>query len=549
MAMHVKQVSSLEKIMNKTYDAAKPVSKKTVMGGETFSYQLAIKPDDFVNIFFTVDSALADSIHLYEVRNTVMDLPIYADATDDDYISKEAGTMPDMLSPLGEFMRLVYEPGALWVEVNVPENMPAGTYPITINIRANFIGDDSEVYNGSETFTVDVIPCNIPRQQTTYTQWFHTDCIADYHQVPVYSEEHWELIDKYMALYAKLGGTMILTPIITQPLDTGVGKRRTNVQLVDFEKNGSSYSFDFTRLERWISLVDKHGIKYLEMSPLFSQWGLKYTPNILVKENGEEKYLFGWHMDSHDPEYENFLSQFLPALIDFAKEKGVKERLYFHISDEPNETHLDNYQFAHDMITKLIDGCPTLDALSEYAFYERGLVPVPATSIANMDLFLQNKVPNQWGYYCCGHYQKLSNRFFAMPSYRNRIIGLQIYKFGLVGFLQWGYNFYNAVHSYKHINPYLTSSAEGTFPSGDAFSVYPVKDGVVPSLRAMVFKDALTDVEVCRKLEEFIGKEAVVKMIDDAAGMDVTFFDYPRNSQFIPELMEAMEQKIAEFLK
>ncbi len=550
MGLTVKQVSALEKIIPKTFESAKLFLKKTVMGGECFSYQLAMAPKDFVDIFFTVASPLKDAISLYEVKNIVMDLPIYSDATDEDYITKEAGIMPDMLLPLedGKPMRLVYEAGALWVEVHVPENTPAGTYPIDIDVRAVYVGNGEEAYHKAETFTVEVIPCNIPAQKTTYTQWFHTDCIADYHNVPVYSEEHWDLIDQYMALYAKLGGNMILTPIITQPLDTGRGIRRTNVQLVDFEKKGSTYSFDFSRLDRWISLVNKHGIRYFEMSPLFSQWGLAYTPNILVKENGEEKYLFGWDMDSHDPEYKNFLSQFLPALIDFAKERGIKERLYFHISDEPNEKHVEAYQFAHDLITPLIDGCPTMDALSNYAFYEKGLVPVPVTSIADLTPFLENNVPNQWGYYCCSHYQKVSNRFYAMPSYRNRIIGLQIYKFGLVGFLHWGFNFYNSMHSRKQINPYVTSSAEGTFPSGDAFSVYPVKDGVVPSLRAMVFKDALTDVEICRKLEEFIGKEAVVKMIDDAAGMDLTFFDYPRDSEFIPTLMEKMMEKIMNFL-
>jgi len=550
MAMKVKQVSSLEKIMTKNYDDAKTIYQKTVMGGESFSYQLAICPDDFVDIFFTVQSPLKEAVSLYEVRNTVMDLPIYSYAIDDDYITRSAGTMPDLLLPLEaeKPMRLVYEAGALWVEVNVPENTPAGTYSVEIDVRAILVGNGEVGYEGRETMQIEVLPCNIPTQKTIYTQWFHTDCIADYHNVPVYSEAHWELIDAYMALYAKLGGNMILTPIITPPLDTGLGIRRTNVQLVDFEKKGHVYSFDFSRLVRWISLVNKNGIRYFEMSPLFSQWGLAYTPNILVKENGEESYLFGWEMDSHNPEYKNFLSQFLPALIDFAKEQGIKERLYFHISDEPNEKHLDAYRFAHDLIVPLIDGCPTMDALSNYAFYEKGLVPVPVTSIADLAPFLENKVENQWGYYCCSHFDAVSNRFMAMPSYRNRIIGLQIYKFGLVGFLHWGYNFYNSMHSRKQINPYLTSSAEGTFPSGDAFSVYPVKNGVAPSLRALVFKEALTDVEVCRKLEEYIGKDAVVKMIDDAAGMDLTFKDYPRQKEFIPNLMNKMMEKIKTFI-
>ena len=46
-----------------------------------------------------------------------------------------------------------------------------------------------------------------------------------------------------------------------------------------------------------------------------------------------------------------------------------------------------------------------------------------------------------------------------------------------------------------------------------------------------------------------IGKEAVVKMIDEAAGEPVTFSCYPRNSRYIPELMEKMEMMILNFVR
>ena len=59
-------------------------------------------------------------------------------------------------------------------------------------------------------------------------------------------------------------------------------------QLVKIEKNGDNYSFDFTLLKRWIELCKKNNMKYFEISHLFSQWGLKYAPNIKVSENGED---------------------------------------------------------------------------------------------------------------------------------------------------------------------------------------------------------------------------------------------------------------------
>ena len=113
--------------------------------------------------------------------------------------------------------------------------------------------------------------------------------------------------------------------------------------------------------------------------------------------------------------------------------------------------------------------------------------------------------------------------------------------------MQWGYNFYNNQLSRCEVNPYVTTSSDKAFPSGDAFSVYPVKNGVIPSLRAIVFRDALYDVEICRKSESYIGRDAVVKLIDDEAGMDLTFAQYPRNNDFIISLIEKMEAMIKSF--
>ena len=55
--------------------------------------------------------------------------------------------------------------------------------------------------------------------------------MCDIHNVPVYSEKHWELIDKYMSLAHDVGINLILTPVITPPLDTAKGTKRTCTQL------------------------------------------------------------------------------------------------------------------------------------------------------------------------------------------------------------------------------------------------------------------------------------------------------------------------------
>ena len=100
-----------------------------------------------------------------------------------------------------------------------------------------------------------------------------------------------------------------------------------------------------------------------------------------------------------------------------------------------------------------------------------------------------------------------------MPAYRNRILGLQMYKYDIKGFLHWGYNFYNSQLSKFQVNPYVTTSAAMAFPSEDPFSVYPSAKGPLASTHGRVFAQGLQDIQLCRMLEAQIGKQAVVELL------------------------------------
>lgn len=535
MAFTVRLISSLEKVRSAA-DIKNDVSSVKLLRGERFAFQAVAESDCLEGICVTEEGEL--SVRLYRVRDAVVDHPRNPDDCDDDYLADSPTLMPDILEPLGDREgRQILHAGVntFWVELVIGENTQPGGYTLTLVFSCE---------NGTEVrkeLGVEILDARLPRQKLLFTQWFHTDSIAVYHGVEIYSQAHWDLIDRYMAMASELGMNMILTPVITPPLDTQPGTCRPNTQLAIIEKRGEAYSFDFSRLGRWIGLCHKNGITHFEISHLYSQWGAGFAPNIFVTENGEEKHLFGWHVKADDPSYIDFLRQFLPALTAYLKEQGVAENCWFHISDEPHGSQLENYRKAYQIVKPLLGDCRMMDALSDFEFYREGLVENPVCASNAMGLFLENGVENLWTYYCCAQGKKVSNRFLAMPSHRHRIMGIQMYKFGIRGFLHWGYNFYFSQLSRYPINPYTTTSADGAFPSGDPFSVYPTNNGPIPSLRAKVFFEALQDIRVCQALEERIGHEAVVRLIDEEAGMEVTFADYPRNSTFIPALMEKMK--------
>jgi len=132
-----------------------------------------------------------------------------------------------------------------------------------------------------------------------------------------------------------------------------------------------------------------------------------------------------------------------------------------------------------------------------------------------------------------------------MPSARTRIIGTQFYKFSIAGFLQWGYNFYNNQNSYATINPFLCSDGEGFAPSGDAYSVYPGKDGQPwPSLRQAVFYDGLQDVRALKLCESLYGRDYTMALLEEGIA-PITFKRYPKDAQYLLNLREKLNAAIA----
>ena len=549
MELIYRQISDLHKIRTESDMDVPQVTRKTLLRGERFSYQIALLCREQGTFSLKITSELKEYITLYKVDKAIMDLPAYYNRACDNYITKEEGTMPDILSRFDyekDLLRSYNSVVTLWLRLDLPRDMTPGEYDISVEFERE-LSEEKLTFN--TVMSIEVLDAVVPEQKTRFTQWFHTDCISSIHNVEIYSEKHWELIDKYMAMASDMGINMILTPVITPPLDTAEGITRPNVQLVRIEKKGDEYTFDFSLLKRWIALARKNNMKYFEISHLFSQWGLKYAPNTYVYENGVGSYMFGWHVSSRADEYKDFLSRFIPSLVEFLKSEEIADNCYFHISDEPYEEHIEAYKYAKGIIKPLIGDIKTIDAMSHPEYFEEGIAEIPIPGINRIAPFLKLDIKERWTYYCCSQGIGVSNRFLAMPSSRTRIVGLQMYKYGISGFLHWGYNFYYSQFSRSLINPYATTSAGGAFPSGDSFSVYPGADGPVPSIRGFVFRSALQDIEICRLLESFIGHDEVVKIIDDIAGMNVTFDEYPTDSGYIPRVMDAVKEKIKEYIR
>ena len=535
--LEIRTLSSLAKVFPERIYGKAQRSAHSFLGAE-LSFQIALRMNSDAHTKTDYEVRVIsrlNNITLYKVGLVPSVFPAYPSKENKDYITTQGGIFPDPLLPLEKniFRAASYKWRSLWVSVKIPETATPGSYAI----KLEFYKDGKKM--GESRFNITVHSVKLPKSNFLYTNWFHCDCIADVHGVKIFSEKHWSLIEEYMSLAAQHGMNMILTPVLTPPLDTEVGAERPTVQLVEVEKAGGVYHFDFSRLKRYIEIAKKYGIEHFEINHFFTQWGAEFTPKVVAKVEGKIKKIFGWHTPALSADYTDFLSALIPSLTSFFESMGIpRENLYFHVSDEPYANHLEHYQKVSSLMKPLIEGCRQLDALSSYAFYERGLVETPVVATNHIIPFIEADVDNLWCYYCCSQHQNVSNRFFAMPQERNRIIGVQMYKFGIKGFLHWGYNFYYTYLSRRVVNPYLETDAGEIYPSGDAFCVYPHKNGAIPSLRLKVFSEALSDMRLLSLLEKKIGKEKVEKELDRLMGESITFETSSPKANFFNELYD-----------
>lgn len=546
--MRLKLISALEKcFLDDDINKKEEYSSASCLKDEIFRFGLCYDNEEIcfssIAAKLTVKSEISHHITVKRVEHVPVKLPVFGTTDDTDFLRTSPGLYPDLLTPINSYGRIMISNNleSLFIEVDTKGVDKAGVYPIEF-IFADFSSND---VISSVTFNLEIIDCALQKQELIYTQWFYCDCLMDYYGTKAFDERHWQIIENYMKTAVKYGINMILTPVFTPPLDTYVGGERPTTQLADISVINGEYSFNFDKLERWISLCKKAGFEYFEISHFFTQWGAVHAPKIVANVNGEFKKIFGWETDACGREYAEFLRLFIPKLLNFLKRQGVDKNCVFHISDEPNLEQLPNYKAARDIVAPLLDGYKIIDALSNYEFYETGAVsnPIPATD--RIEPFIEHNVPNLWAYYCGFQKKGFSNRYISMPSYRNRIIGVQFYKFDIKGFLHWGYNYYNNQYSYSKINPFICTDGDYFAPSGGPFSVYPASDGTAyESLRLAVFHDAIQDLRAFRLCEKLCGREFVMDLINRNCGCNITFDAYPKSDNYLLNLRESVNNAI-----
>lgn len=537
----LKILSSLEKIYHNDTIPEKIFSGFSMLKNEVKSFQIAIESNYNFKGKILIESKF-EHISLYSVEHIKSTLPM-AKGADNYYRYSNDGYYPDLLLPVPDEITIKKGINVFWIEVKSNENI-IGKNDVKISIQQDDITLDEKFLE------IEVIDCMLDFNNFIYTNWFHTDCLMSYYNIDVFSNDYWRITENFLKTANEYGMNCVLTPIFTPPLDTEIGKERPTVQLIDVYIINGKYSFSFDNLTKWIEMSKRCGIEYFELAHFFTQWGAKHPPKIMATVDGVYKQIFGWDTKASSKEYKHFLTELSIELKNYLENNNLKNNVLIHVSDEPNFSMIYSYSKASKLIHKLYKGYKIVDALSDIWLYKLGIVTTPIPSNDHIDKFI-GKTDELWTYYCSAQNKKnVSNRFFCNDSIRTRVIGYQMYKFNVKGFLHWGYNFYYTQLSKEHIDPYVVSDAGGKFPSGDSYIVYPAKDGTAyHSIRLKVFFDALQDMAALNTLEKLTDKQCCLNIIEENNKHNLTFSDYPHSDDWMLNTREKINYTIKENLK
>lgn len=521
-------VSSLEKcFFDQTPNDFLPIERLSVCPNEQASFQILIhnnEESDEACSWHQVETKgyLSDCVKIRLVESVPNYMPSFAtpkimENADDKFVRFTPGLYPDILMPAthgGKFPLINQQLHPLWVDIIPNFKIEAGEYKTVFNIK----NTSGEIIATAE-INITVLPFALPEQKTRVTNWFYADCLADYYEVDTFSDRHFEICENFIKTAVNNGINMIMMPLLTPPLDTAVNGERTTTQLLSVTVNGGEYSFDFSLVKRWLDMCERAGVKFIEVSHLFTQWGAYHAPKVMATVDGEYKRIFGWETDAAGDEYVGFLRALLGEFTAFMEKNGYKDKTYFHLSDEPMDIHLEQYRKNKENLASVLKGWKVLDAMSHVEFFKEGLCEIPVAITSRIEDFMKEDIKERWTYFCCGPTYQASNRFLAGSLPRIRSLGMQMYKYGIDGFLHWGYNFYNNQYSDDAVNPFINMTAGYWGVGGDAAVVYPGRKGMpLESIRLLVTKQAFDDIRLMQLCESIHGKERVIREIEAITG-------------------------------
>ncbi len=495
---------------------------------DTAAFQLVLYADsDFVintagAPYFSQKGALPviriDSRGDFSVSSFIEDMH-----TDDDRLKKA-----DALLSSPAFEVSSGEPRAVYFEADIPKDTKAGNYSLKIRLlESAMFESEREIAALSVNITVfDYTIPDVRDNKFHLDLWQHASNIARKAEVPLWSDDHFEVLERYAKSLGELGQKAVTLVVSEVPwagqsctYETNYRANLFEYSIVGVRKNADGrFSYDFGAMQRYIDICAKCGIDR-EIS-LYGLCGVWQTPdgNFAEIADGYPDKIKIRYYDETDGLYKYMthgaeIDAYIAALEDYFIKTRQIDRVRI-AADEPADTEayrrslfhlkqiaprfkfkaaIDHPEFIAEFGEEISDFVPRIEFFcGEYQTLKKYMEQYPDKR------FLY--------YVCC--VPKIPNTFISSLLVESLYLGVFASYAGLDGFLRWNYTVWND-------NPREDIRYGHYWRAGDTNFVYPQNNGApLLSLRYKLLKRGIQLYELLEKLKETGDTDAASRAFD-----------------------------------
>lgn len=385
---------------------------------------------------------------------------------------------------------------AIWLSIHIPKNIPAGNYKGIILVKAD---------RNSFPLPIDLTVVNRqlpdPKDWTYQLDlWQHPAAIARVHHVPLWSDDHFNLMRKYYSLLARAGQKIITASIVNEPWNHQTYDDYPSLVTWTKKKDGS-WSYDYSLFDKYIHFVMSCGITQRINCYSMVPWKIAFP---YFDEKSEKEVVFSDAIGT--PEYNQFWGTMLKDFTRHLKEKGWFDITAIAMDERPMKDMQSVISLLKSIdpnwkISLAGDYHPEIEKdIYDYCVASRWTFPDSILTRRH-----QEGKKSTW-YTCCT--EKYPNGFTFSPPDENAWLGWYTAATGMDGYLRWAYNSWPA-------HP-LKDSRFTAWPAGDTYQVYP---GPLSSIRFEKLIEGVQDYEKIRMLKRIyyeMGDTQKVSQIEKA---------------------------------
>lgn len=420
-------------------------------------------------------------------------------------------------------------PSALWVELKVPADAKPGDYTVRVRLYSAMY-DEDEVLVAEESIPLHVYSYVMPESKDFkfyLDLWQHNSNIARKHDVKLWSDEHFAILDSYAESLAALGQKSIFICASESPWGgwSSAANQRHNGNLYEYSIIGiirepdGSFTYDYTKMQRYIDLCTSKGISGdIEVFGLVNIWENKYiSKKALCQEYGE--YIRLRYLDKADGcmKYMRDLDQikdYIKSLETYFIATKQIDRVRI-AADEPSD--IEKYRKNISIICELAPAFRFKTAINHVEFIEEfgdkinDFAPYLRCVCNKYEKLIEYKSehPNKkflWYVACSPDHP---NTFLCSPLTESRLLPIITSYLRFDGFLRWNYTVWP--------NDPRKDIRYGHWRTGDTNFVYPGYNGkVMLSLRYKNFQRGIYDYEMLEQIRRKKGNaiaDALIKKV------------------------------------